>query len=226
MKHFQKLNSKGFSHLLVPLVAIVVIGGIGTYLLTASHADTLGNPLSSKAICQGAHYNRTWTGGTCSKACQTGYTPVTANPYDYCKKKAAEAITANTLCGSGYTTLYWAPMLSNYENFGYTGTKGPASFYLLKNAKLHKYCAVSLALNAAYTSKTTQTYIDIGILVHRNGGPYVDTVSRHSDTGTGYAGPVYVSTANLGSGKYNLFAAGKTFYQKWYYKRYDFDFTK
>jgi hypothetical protein len=41
MKLFKKLNEKGFSHhLLLPVVAAVVVGGIGTYLITTSHAAT------------------------------------------------------------------------------------------------------------------------------------------------------------------------------------------
>jgi hypothetical protein len=37
----KKLNSLGYSHIIVPLVAIVIIGGIGSYLLGVDHADSL-----------------------------------------------------------------------------------------------------------------------------------------------------------------------------------------
>jgi hypothetical protein len=35
-----KLNQKGFAHWIVPILVIVAVGAIGTYLLTASHADS------------------------------------------------------------------------------------------------------------------------------------------------------------------------------------------
>ncbi len=40
LKKFIKLNSSGFSHIILPLVVIAAVAGIGTYLLIASHADT------------------------------------------------------------------------------------------------------------------------------------------------------------------------------------------
>jgi hypothetical protein len=40
MKHFKKLNTKGFAHWVAPLFVVVAIGGIGTYLVVGSHADT------------------------------------------------------------------------------------------------------------------------------------------------------------------------------------------
>jgi hypothetical protein len=36
----KKLNAKGFAHWIIPALAVVVIGGIGTYMITASHALT------------------------------------------------------------------------------------------------------------------------------------------------------------------------------------------
>lgn len=41
MKHFKKLNAKGFAHWVIPALAIVIIGGIGGVMLTLSHADTV-----------------------------------------------------------------------------------------------------------------------------------------------------------------------------------------
>lgn len=36
---FKKLNSQGFAHhLLIPIAAIVIVAGIGTYIITKSHA--------------------------------------------------------------------------------------------------------------------------------------------------------------------------------------------
>ena len=36
----KKLNQKGFAHWIMPAIVIVIIAAIGTYVLTASHADT------------------------------------------------------------------------------------------------------------------------------------------------------------------------------------------
>lgn len=36
----KKLNTKGFSHIILPLLVVLVIAAIGTYVLKASHADT------------------------------------------------------------------------------------------------------------------------------------------------------------------------------------------
>jgi hypothetical protein len=37
----KKLNAKGFAHWVIPALVIVVVGGIGSYLLTQSHADSI-----------------------------------------------------------------------------------------------------------------------------------------------------------------------------------------
>lgn len=40
--HFKKLNAKGFAHhLLIPVIAVIVVAGIGTYIITKSHANQL-----------------------------------------------------------------------------------------------------------------------------------------------------------------------------------------
>jgi hypothetical protein len=49
LKHFHNLNTKGFAHWVIPAFAIVVIGGIGTYMLTASHADSCSSTSSANA---------------------------------------------------------------------------------------------------------------------------------------------------------------------------------
>jgi hypothetical protein len=36
----QKLNARGATHLIVPLIVIVMVGGVGSYLYAASHAAT------------------------------------------------------------------------------------------------------------------------------------------------------------------------------------------
>ncbi|HWT55759.1 MAG TPA: hypothetical protein VN031_01860 [Candidatus Microsaccharimonas sp.] len=46
MKHFKKLNAKGFAHWVIPALAIVVIGGIGSYVyLRQSHADPIAHAI-------------------------------------------------------------------------------------------------------------------------------------------------------------------------------------
>jgi hypothetical protein len=114
-----KLNSKGFSHhMLIPLIAIVIIGGIGAYIITKPKA-AVANPLKSKAICEGSTYNRTWKNGKCTKTCKAGYKKVSANPYDYCKKP----VVANSQAPKSTT-----PGLSCFISGPSTLSKG-ASFY-------------------------------------------------------------------------------------------------
>lgn len=48
MKNLKKLNAKGFAHWIIPALVVVVIGGIGAYLVTQSHAQTLP---SDGSIC-------------------------------------------------------------------------------------------------------------------------------------------------------------------------------
>lgn len=44
----KRLNNKGISHLLVPLLVVVAVGIVGTYLLVSSHADSV-TPASTSA---------------------------------------------------------------------------------------------------------------------------------------------------------------------------------
>jgi hypothetical protein len=46
-KPINKLNQRGFAHWVLPLLVIVVIAAIGTYVLTGSHADELTKPTSA-----------------------------------------------------------------------------------------------------------------------------------------------------------------------------------
>lgn len=42
MKQFKKLNTKGFAHWIMPLIAVIAIGAIGSYVyLRSSHAATI-----------------------------------------------------------------------------------------------------------------------------------------------------------------------------------------
>jgi cell wall-associated NlpC family hydrolase len=54
--HLKKLNSLGFSHIIIPLIAIVIIGGIGSYLLGVDHADPLSTASLTAAQCQANGY--------------------------------------------------------------------------------------------------------------------------------------------------------------------------
>lgn len=45
----KRLNHKGISHLLVPLLIVVAVGIVGTYLLVSSHADSVTAPTSTTA---------------------------------------------------------------------------------------------------------------------------------------------------------------------------------
>jgi hypothetical protein len=54
----KKLNSKGFAHhLLIPVAAIVIVAGIGTYIITKSHAQTI-DPTGSWHTLEAHDYDR------------------------------------------------------------------------------------------------------------------------------------------------------------------------
>jgi hypothetical protein len=188
MKHFNKLNAKGFAHWVIPALAIVVIGGIGSYLLTQSHADDLGNPLSSKKICENAYYNRTWTGSTCSKTCQPGYSPATANPYDYCKK-----LNAHALCGSGFSVV-GSPRAINKKG----GGGEVAQLSLLR--KSNTLCAVMMTKGEAIGKATStrvqlDTFTNCGSLgnssaTYDNGGLLNNGGGPFKKGNSAYAGPL------------------------------------
>ncbi len=46
---FKKLNQRGFAHWAVPALVIVIIGAVGTYVLSASHADNTTTNISAAA---------------------------------------------------------------------------------------------------------------------------------------------------------------------------------
>lgn len=59
MKHFKKLNAKGIAHWVVPALVVVVIGGIGSYLLEGSHADSVSPGVTITNTGKGAQANVT-----------------------------------------------------------------------------------------------------------------------------------------------------------------------
>ena len=51
MKLFKhKLNAQGISHIIVPLIAVVLVGVIGTYLLVGAHAATPAYPCNKNKV--------------------------------------------------------------------------------------------------------------------------------------------------------------------------------
>lgn len=44
----RRLNNKGISHMLVPLLIVVAVGIVGTYLLVSSHADSVNSAADAK----------------------------------------------------------------------------------------------------------------------------------------------------------------------------------
>lgn len=48
-KHFAKLDNRGISHLVVPLVVVVLVAAVGTFMLVASHANSRNTPRQSYA---------------------------------------------------------------------------------------------------------------------------------------------------------------------------------
>ncbi|MGH7241154.1 MAG: hypothetical protein ACREGB_02555 [Candidatus Saccharimonadales bacterium] len=92
--HLKKLNAKGFAHWILPAVVLVIIGGIGSYLLTASHADAA----FTSASCTN-QLGRQWSGTTCGHGCVSGAgSPVVSDPYDYCNSAASKL--SSTQCAS------------------------------------------------------------------------------------------------------------------------------
>ena len=58
-----KLNAKGISHLLIPLIVVVIgVAAFGTYKLVSSSAATrsIGYPLSGKAIVRNGNTQLVW----------------------------------------------------------------------------------------------------------------------------------------------------------------------
>lgn len=45
----RKLNTQGIAHYVVPLLVVLVVGVVGTYLLVSSHADSIRPPKITKA---------------------------------------------------------------------------------------------------------------------------------------------------------------------------------
>jgi lysophospholipase L1-like esterase len=70
----KKLNTKGFAHWLIPALALVVIGGIGSYMLNASHADPLLDSENPKLTRHVSEKWGCWLAGRVWKnnACLTG----------------------------------------------------------------------------------------------------------------------------------------------------------
>jgi hypothetical protein len=50
IKKLRKLSSRGSTHIILPLLAVVLVSVVGTYLLVASHADTPVKPTKSTFI--------------------------------------------------------------------------------------------------------------------------------------------------------------------------------
>lgn len=87
MKHFKKLNASGFAHWVIPAVVLVLIGGIGSYLLTQSHADA-GVSIVTVSNQQGCKFTgRVWTGSSCAyNQCRSGSiaNPSASASFHYC----------------------------------------------------------------------------------------------------------------------------------------------
>lgn len=84
----RKLNAKGFAHWIVPAVVVAIVGGIGAYMLTQSHADYVITGPVPYGICQ--QMGRKWdsTAQKCSNTCisyANGNYLVTSRAYNYCK---------------------------------------------------------------------------------------------------------------------------------------------
>lgn len=91
----KKLNMRGFAHWIIAAAVVVVIGGIGTYVLTQSHADSPVSGPVGYGTCQAL--GRAWTGSTNNGKCSTTKCITTANgnhmitnrAYDYCSQSVS-----------------------------------------------------------------------------------------------------------------------------------------
>lgn len=90
----KKLNPKGFAHWILPLLVVVVIGGIGSYLyLHKSTASTTALSASSCTI-----RGRTYSSGVCHDTCQSsaGTYITSARVYNYCSGAVSTSISDST----------------------------------------------------------------------------------------------------------------------------------
>ena len=78
----KKLAEKGFSHLIVPVVVVVGVASVGTYILVASHADSVTpNPYA----CSSQPTIGNGNAGTCVKRVQwfLNYNATHSTSYHY-----------------------------------------------------------------------------------------------------------------------------------------------
>lgn len=163
------LDAHGFAHHLVLVVIVVGVAIGGTYMAVRSFADTTnlrGNPLYSKAVCTGSYYHRQWD--TAKKMCyspakcQSGYTKVVSNPYDYCAKGGASAQMTDRGATSG-PSVSVNPLKSSstcqntYHRVWSGGTcqKKCQSGYTYHIASVYDYCTKTSTSSTSSSTKST-----------------------------------------------------------------------
>lgn len=146
----KKLNSHGFAHhLLIPVIAVVVVAGIGTYIITKSHANQIpGGGGTSLA-------------GTCSISAPNSVAVGTAiNPKLTVRNTGTKSFTPNVAMGAGngrqgwsnnYTLSSIAPGATTSRYFG------TVTFTKTNKGQTWTYAAKSLTASVPYscTKKVT-----------------------------------------------------------------------
>lgn len=119
MKLFRKLNSRGHTHILVPLLVILVIGGIGTFIATKSlsHASSTSYVQCTRGSANGRTvYTCGWSLPTpvrYSNNTSAGSFYRGSRNYIFCQKQGLKVSR-----GSYYNT-WWGYTLSDQNHYGW-----------------------------------------------------------------------------------------------------------
>ena len=136
--HLTKLDSRGITHMVFPLVIIVGVGLIGTYMLVASHAQVPPDQLSWHTIStksvSASPYGNGWPGGSAPGSIGPYFTGIVAgNTYRMCV--VAHGNTANvgaklSMRNAPTSTAYGSVSVTIEKSGGTycTGSAKPGSF--------------------------------------------------------------------------------------------------
>ncbi len=107
----------------------------------------------------------------------------------YMVNRSSAAVTAASVCGSGYTLVH-------KEQLQFVNVTAPSYLRLLKNESAQKYCAVNLSAGSAYGVAKPMS-VSIVIEKPSSGGQVLRSGGNDSGAYKYYAGPVYVSYAGM-----------------------------
>lgn len=98
----KKLNSRGFSHWILPIVVILIIGAVGGYIYLRNSSAATTALSGSQCMLLG----RVYSSPTCTDRCITGATPINAPVYNYCPGAVSPSVSSTTCASKGRK---WAP---------------------------------------------------------------------------------------------------------------------